>query len=292
MPQNITSHGEPVYLVIGATGKTGRRVAQRLRAGGHAIRLASRQGQPAFDWDRPSTWEAHLRQATAVYLTYAPDLAMPGAVEAIDGFIQLAITQRVQKIVLLSGRGEPEAQRCEQLLQQSGLAWTIVRSSWFSQNFSEGFLAESVQAGRLILPVADVPEPFVDVDDVADVAFAALTDPKHDGQIYEVTGPRLLTFSEALALIGAALERDIALDSLSESAFVDEMVGSGVPTDIAQFYQALFSSVLDGRNASVANGVERALRRAPRDFSDFVAAIAVEGWRGASSAPEPTGATE
>ncbi len=111
--------------------------------------------------------------------------------------------------MLLSGRGEEEAQRCERIVLDTNPAWTIVRASWFNQNFSEGFFVDPLRDGVLALPAGDVGEPFIDAEDIADVAVAALTEAGHEGQIYEVTGPRLMTFAEAVDEIARAAGREL-----------------------------------------------------------------------------------
>ncbi len=264
-------------LVIGATGKTGRRVLTRLRERGLPVRGASRASEPPFDWERPATWEPVLRGASSAYVSFFPDLAIPGAPEAIAAFADQALNAGVRRLVLLSGRGEEEAQRAEQMLQDSGADWTVVRCSWFAQNFSEGYMLESLLAGELALPVADVPEPFVDADDIADVAVAALTQDGHSGQVYELTGPRLLTFAEALAEIGGATGRDLRLTRVAIEDFEAALAADGVPTDLTALLRYLFTEVLDGRNAMLADGVQRALGRAPRDFADYARATAATG---------------
>src|SRR5215213_10458708 len=186
-----TSLEQPT-LVLGGTGKTGRRVAERLAARGVPVRLGSRSGEPPFDWEDRASWVPELSGVGSVYLTYYPDLAVPGAVDAVQSLVELTVARGVQRLVLLSGRGEDEAQRAEEVVQASGVDWTIVRSSWFNQNFSENYLRDPVLDGEVVLPAGGVREPFIDADDIADVAVAALTEEGHVGRVYEVTGPRLL----------------------------------------------------------------------------------------------------
>jgi uncharacterized protein YbjT (DUF2867 family) len=185
-------------LVLGGTGKTGRRVAERLIARGVPTRLGSRSGRPPFNWEDRTTWAPVLQNVESAYVSFYPDLAVPGAAETVGSFAKLAVANGVRRLVLLSGRGEKEAQISEQAVQGSGSDWTIVRSSWFNQNFSEGAMLEPVLGGEVALPVGDVAEPFIDAEDIADVVCAALTEDRHAGQLYEVTGPRLLTFAEAV----------------------------------------------------------------------------------------------
>ncbi|MEV3925196.1 NAD(P)H-binding protein [Actinomadura coerulea] len=264
-------------LVLGGTGKTGRRVVERLEALDVPVRMGSRSASPPFGWEDETTWAPVLRNVENVYLSYYPDLAAPGAPGAIRAFTDAAVGAGVRRVVLLSGRGEPEARDCERIVQASGLAWTVVRSSWFAQNFSEDYLLDPVRAGEVVLPAGEVPEPFVDADDIADVAVAALTRDGHAGEVYEVTGPRALTFAEAVAEIGRAAGREIALVSVGADDYAAALREHGVPEEVVGLLTYLFTTVLDGRNARPADGVERALGRPPRDFSEYAREAAASG---------------
>lgn len=269
-----------ITLVLGGTGKTGRRVAERLADRGVETRVASRSANPAFDWNDQGSWRAVLDGVDVAYISYAPDLAIPGATDTVRDFIALAVEQGVQRLVLLSGRGEEEAQRCERIVQDAGVEWTVVRASWFNQNFSEGEFLGMVLDGAITLPAGDVPEPFVDIDDIADVAVAALTEDGHNGEIYEVTGPRMLTFTEVAREISRAAGRPVEFMQIPKEAFAGAIAESGAPDDIAWLLNYLFETVLDGRNAYVCDGVQRALGREPTDFSDYARRIAASGvWK-------------
>lgn len=271
---------KPLTLVLGASGKTGRRVAERLTAAGVAVRRGSRTASPAFDWKDPATWATALEGVTRVYVSFFPDLAVPGAPEAIAAFSTQAEQAGVRRLVLLSGRGEVEAQRAERVIAGSGLEWTVVRAGWFAQNFSEGVFLDAVLSGEVALPVGDVGEPFVDAEDIADVAVAALTEDGHHGQVYEVTGPRLLTFAEAVADIARAAGREITFTPIPLNAFTGDLAEAGEPQEVIDMLSYLFAEVLDGRNAHIGDGVARALGRAPRDFSDYAATAAGNGaWK-------------
>jgi uncharacterized protein YbjT (DUF2867 family) len=271
------THNARPTLVIGGTGKTGRRVAHLLEERGIPTRIGSRSADPPFDWDDSDTWAAALDGARAAYIAYYPDLAIPGAVEAVTELAASALEQDVRRLVLLSGRGEEEAQRAERALRESGADWTIVRCSWFSQNFSEGAFAEMVAGGEVVLPATSVPEPFLDVEDIAEMAAKTLAEDGHVGQVYELTGPRLLTFEEAVDEIAAATGREIRYVPVSLEDFAAGAREQGVPDDLVDFLTYLFGEVLDGRNAALTDGVRRALGREPRDFSDFAREAAAIG---------------
>ena len=268
-------------LVLGGTGKTGRRVAERLTARGLPVRIGSRSGEPNFDWEDQATWAPALLNVGAVYLTYYPDLAIPGAVDTIRSFVELALTRGIRRLILLSGRGEEEAQRAELVLQDSGADWTILRCSMFSQNFSEYWLRDPVVSGEVVLPVGNVGEPFLDADDIADVAVAALTEDGHVGQLYELTGPRLLTFAQAVEEIAMAASREIRYLPISMRQFTAVLTEQDVPADFVWLLTYLFTEVLDGHNANTTDGVQRALGREPRDFADYARDTAASGvWGG------------
>lgn len=277
--------GRKPTLVLGGTGKTGRRVAERLEARGLPVRIGSRSGEPPFDWESPATWPGALAGAEAVYIAYYPDLAVPGAVETVSSFAELAVRSGVERQVLLAGRGEPEAELAEQAVRDSGAALTILRSTWFAQNFSEDYMLEHVLSGEVALPAGDMPEPFIDVDDIADVAVAALTEGGHVGELYELTGPRLLTFAEATEEIAAATSREIRYLPISVEEHAAAAADQGVPAEVIELLTYLFTEVLDGRNARLADGVERALGREPRDFRDYARRAAASGVWNAPAVP-------
>ena len=266
-------------LIIGGAGKTGARVNALLQARGIATRPASRSTLLPFDWTRPDTWPAAFAGASMAYVAFQPDLAVKGSTEAIAEVSRLARENGLERIVLLSGRGEPGAQRAEAALQQSGVPWTIVRASWFDQNFSEGYLLDGVLAGELALPAGAVQEPFIDVDDIADVVVAALTDRRHAGKLYEVTGPRALTFAQAVAEIASAAGRPVRYRQIASEDFAAGM-RPYVPEEVIELMLELFTVVLDGRNSGVMHGVEEALGRPARDFSEYARRTAATGvWR-------------
>ncbi len=263
-------------LVIGATGKTGSRIADQLTQKGYSVRRGSRNSAIPFDWEDETTWSAALDGVSAAYLSYFPDLAFPGAVEKVETLCAAAKASGVKKIVLLSGRGEHHARRGEEVVRNCGIDFTLVRAAWFAQNFSEGYLRDQVLGGVIAMPGGDVREPIVDVDDIADVAVAALTEEGHSGKLYEVTGPRLMTFAEMTRELSAASGRPIRHVPITFDEFHDGLVQIGGEF-IADVFTAIARETLDGRNASLTDGVERALGRPPRDFADFARKAAAAG---------------
>ena len=267
-------------LIIGKNGKTGTRVNQRLQALGYETRAVSRSTTPSFDWEDSTTWQAAIKGTTTAYVTYQPDLAVPSAESTIREFMRVAAERGLKHVVLLSGRGEDGAQRAEEVLMSSGLSWNIVRASWFSQNFSESFMLEGILAGELVLPAGDTVEPFIDADDIADVAVAALTEPGHKNKLYEVTGPRALSFAQCVQEIYDALGRPVKFTHVPVETYINALQEEGVPEDLQWLLRELFTVVFDGRNCNVMPGVEEALGRPATDFKTYVQkTIASGAWK-------------
>ena len=263
-------------LVIGSSGKTGRRIAQRLAKAGRAVRLGSRSANAPFQWNDPTGWPAVLENVKAVYVAYYPDLAVAEAPGHIRRLMQACKTAGVEKVVLLSGRGEANAQACEQIVRDSGLRYTLLRAGWFNQNFDEGHFLGGVLEGALALPVGQSVEPFVDCDDIADVAFAALTDDKHDGELYELTGPELLSMDQVAQILSDAAGHAVDYVPISfeeHEAELTKHMGPG----FAKFLTGLMREVMDGRNEWLGDGVQRALGRQPKRFADYAKQAAAAG---------------
>ncbi|MEZ5018285.1 MAG: NmrA family NAD(P)-binding protein [Flavipsychrobacter sp.] len=265
-------------LVIGGNGKTGRKIVARLTEQNQIVRVGSRNGSPAFDWEDANTWPAALEGMDKAYITFQPDLAVPGALEKIEALTILAKKSGLQKLVLLSGKGEREAELCEQVVINSGINYTIVRASWFNQNFSESFFLDPILAGHVALPKPEAKVPYVDTDDIADVAVAALLNDEHNGKIYQLTGERLLTFKEVVDEINAATGRTISFTPITLTAYTGMLKEQGVPKDFIWLIGYLFEELLSDTSISErSNDIEKVLGRKPKDFSTYVKETAATG---------------
>jgi uncharacterized protein YbjT (DUF2867 family) len=264
-------------VVIGGTGRTGRRIVRRLEARGVPTRATSRRGNHPFMWEEPSTWDAALHGSSAAYVCYSPDLAFPGVSELIAQLATRARDLGVERLVLLSGRGEDGARASERAVQTIAPEWTIVRSSWFAQNFSENFLLGPVLRGRLVLPARDVTEPFVDIDDLAEVAANALIDDNLVNSVVEVTGPRLLSFYDVAQELSSVTGRRIEYIPSTPQEFVEDVAMDDIPKDDAEPLADLFETVLDGRNSSITADLEEALGRPATDFTEYARRASASG---------------
>lgn len=271
---NVTNN----ILVIGGTGKTGRKVVEGLKKQNQNVRIGSRNELPSFEWEDPNTWEKALEGMDKVYIVFYPDLAVPGAFEAIKGLTEAAKKAGVKKAVLLSGKGEKEAERCEQVVANSGMDYTLVRASWFNQNFSESFFLDPILAGHIALPMPDAKIPFVDTGDIAEVVVEALINDAHNGKTYEITGPRLMTFEEAVAEIADATGRNLKYQAVSQEEYNAMMKAEGVPSDYIWLFDYLFREVLGNPdNQVITADVEKVLGRRATDFNEFAKETAKTG---------------
>ena len=265
-------------LVIGGTGKTGRRVVEQLKNKGIEPRIGSRNASPSFDWDDKDTWVQALQGIEKMYVTYYPDLAVPGAKEAIESLTYLAKEVGVKKMVLLSGKGETEAEACEKIVMDSGINYTIVRASWFNQNWSESFFLEPILFGEVALPMSDVLIPFVDANDIAEVAATVLLDDRYNGQIIEVTGPELITFKDIVNIISKTSNRNLQFHEITLQQYVEGMKQMQIPSDVVWLIEYLFSHVLTNpKNQLIVNDIERVLGRKATTFLAYAEETAKTG---------------
>ena len=264
-------------LIVGANGKTGSRVQSRLENQDIDTLGVSRSTSPSFDWTQPGNWSDVLQGIDAAYLTYHPDLSVPEAKGHIGEFCKLATEAGVNHVVLLSGRGEEGAARAEQALKDSGLAWNIVQASWFAQNFSENFMLDSILEGQMIMPKGTASEPFIDIDDIADVVVATLMEPGLHNRLFEVTGPRLMSFRDCASEISAASGRHVKLVEVPMETYVEGLRNQQLPEELISILHELFSDLFDGRNANIARGVEEALGRPATDFKTYATKAAASG---------------
>ncbi len=280
MTTKNTPHTPSGILVLGATGKTGRRVVRRLRETEHTrVRAASRSGEVTFDWARPDTWEPALAGTDAVYLV-APDDPAP-----VGQFVELATTAGVRRLVALSGHGMDKAGEDfgrgmaagEAAVRESGAEWTILRANNFFQNFDEDLWLAPLRAGRLGLPIGTMPEPFIDAEDVAAVAAAVLTRNGHAGRIYELSGPQALTFAQATETIARAAGRPIRYEELTPEAYRAELLAEGWPEAAADAFGAMFALHRAGYTAEVTDDVRRVLGRAPVELEPWARRVAARG---------------
>ncbi|WP_245690829.1 NmrA family transcriptional regulator [Sinosporangium album] len=264
-------------LITAPTGRTGSRVAARIEGAGFVARRASRSTEVRFDWHDETTWNDALAGVHAAYLCYSPDLAIPGTDQIIAAFAERAAVHGVDKLVLLSGRGEAGAEACERAVFAASPSAVVLRCAWFQENFSEHFLTWPVRQGRIAVPAGQTPEPFISLDDIADIAHLALTTGAHAGEVLELTGPEALTFAQVAKILSEARGQTVVYEPLETSAFISEQCEAGLDRESAEALAWLFAEVLDGRNVDTTDTVQRVLGRLARPFAGYARAAAEAG---------------
>ncbi|ROS30023.1 uncharacterized protein YbjT (DUF2867 family) [Rathayibacter sp. PhB127] len=268
-------------LVTGVTGKTGRRLVPLLRAAGHTVREGSRRAATPFDWDDTATWPAALADIDAVYVVL-PDLGSASTVDQVRSFARAASAAGVRTAVMVSfpetgGMDTDVVATTEQQFTDAGLALTVLRLRWFNQNFSEDFLTDSVRQGVLRLPAGSGREAFVDADDIAEVALAALTETTRIGRSYDLTGPRSLSFHDIADELSRATGRSIRYEPISTDTYIEEQQATGVPEEFAQMLAALYNQIGTGALDHTSEDIDSVLGRPARDFRDYADATATTG---------------
>ncbi|MFF9686105.1 SDR family oxidoreductase [Streptomyces sp. NPDC014623] len=262
-------------LVLGAHGSTGRQVLTRLRDAGRPVRPASRGTDIPFDWNDDTTWEPALAGTERVYLMLPHELPLR------PDFVPRALAAGVRRLVLLSSRaveemGDDRLLEAERMVRDSEAEWTVVRADWFNQNFDEGVFRRAVLDGTLAIPLGECRQTFVDTDDIAAVAVAALTEEGHAGGTYEVTGPEALSFADALAVIGRATGLPQAFHG-DEDTYRTRQLAEGRPADAVEHEIGAYTSLAALGDARPSDTVRRVTGRHPKTFATYVREAAASG---------------
>ncbi len=274
------------HLVLGGTGKTGTRLVRHLTAAGATARPAARTPGPAapgvepvrFDWDDPSTHDAALAGARGAYLV-PPALRLDYA-DQLAALTRRAVGAGVERLVLLSARGpadpsvpDPLTGVIDAVRSAAGdVGVTVLRPSWFAQNFTESFFVPGIRAeGALVAPTGDGAHPFIDADDIAAVAAAALTQDGHAGRTYDLSGPVALTFAQAAAVLTPYAGREVRHVDVPVDDWRAGAVAGGLPEEYGHLLAALLTAIREGRDAHVSDGVQQALGRPATPLEDWAA---------------------
>lgn len=259
-----------IALVTAPNSKTGRRVVELLQSSSCLVRIASRNTRIKFDWDDMTTWETVVTGVDCAYIIIPPNLAFKDMPERLKIFMMFCEEKKVSRIVLLSGRGEAEANRCEEIVLASKIPSTIVKASWFSQNFSEGFFLDSIVGGEIFIPVDGVSEPFIDVNDIAEVVYLSLLDTSPENHIYELTGSELLTFEDIASIFSQTLDFDVKATYVPLEPYLSTLRKLAFSDDEVVLTRYLFEELLDGRNSYLTKDVKTLLGREPTSFQRYV----------------------
>jgi ergot alkaloid biosynthesis protein len=277
-----------IVLVIGGTGKTGGRLIERLGEEGWTARCASRSAKAppgvtgvAFDWYDAKKHDAALAGVDRIYLVAPVGSNDPIAV--MEPFIERAIGRGVRRFVLLSSslieEGGPAMGSVHALLHRRAPEWAVLRPSWFMENFSAGQHLATIRDEDAIYSAADDGlTPFIAVDDIAEVAFRALTNEEAANDGLVLTGPVALSYDEAAAIIGAARGRAVRHVRLTGEELTARFEAFGLSHDYAVMLAGLDRAIATGAEARTTPIVARLTGRSPRSLVDFAARNA-SAWR-------------
>lgn len=265
-------------LVCNANGKVGREVARALLAAGEKIRIGARNGAGAkagfpgaeivaFDYTQPATLAAAMQGVDAVF-SAAPYELEPGATKALIAAAKASGVKRFVKLSALGAEADPNSPHtlAERALAESGLEWTVLRPTFFMQNYAT-MSAGSIRAGAIYEPAADGATSFVDTRDIAAVAVIALTRPGHNGKAYALTGPAALTRTEVAAAISQAIGKPVTYVPVDDAALRGAMAGAA--PSLIELMSTLFGYIRQGYTAAVSGDFEKVTGRKPRDFASF-----------------------
>jgi len=263
-------------LVIGGTGKTGSAVVRGLRARGVMTSIASRTAngpdRVRFDWADPSSHAAALHEAEAIYLV-APALVRDPSLWMVP-FIERAIARGTRRFVLLSSSAidehAPGMGAVHAALAARAPEWTVLRPSWFMQNFSDPqhALGRSIREERTIISATgDGRLGFIDAEDIAAVAVATLLEPANAALV--LTGPEALSYAEAAAILSRVIGEPVVHHALTSEAWQARMIAGGMPADYAALLGALEQAIADGAEDRVTDEVLRRTGRPPRSLEAF-----------------------
>ncbi|RKH18778.1 oxidoreductase [Corallococcus sp. CA047B] len=283
---------KPRILVTGASGNTGRPIAEGLASEGFRVRTATRSTTPPFpsadhvlfDWADPTTHEPAVDGVDRMYLLLPPLDADPSLL--MNPFIERALARGVRRVVLLSASAIPEGSpglgQVHRFVREHAPEWSVLQPSWFMQNFAnpqnqhgasvrrDGTLMTSTDKGRV---------GFVDTADIAAVGVRALADePSHD-TAHVITGPQALSYDDIAAVMSRVSGRPIRhVHASQEEVRRHLQEGTGMPEAYARLLAGLDVTLRDGAEDRVTDTVLRVTGRAPRTFEAFARAHA-HVWR-------------
>jgi len=258
------------HLILGGSGKVGRRLTQLLDLAGDPTRPVSRSTATVFDWHDESTWPPALDGVTSMFVV-GPGSSSDWSPQ-LTRLLDLAHHLGTEHVVLLSARAveflpDGAVGRAEQALQRGPIPWTVLRPSHFAQNFTEAMFVPA--DGRIVAPAGTGAEPFVDVADVAAVAAAVMTKREYDGRMLALSGPEALTFEEAAAQLTETTGISVRFEDESDGDHADRLRAAGTPEMYIRWRMAMLNGIRSGADSYVSTGVTDVLRRPATTFTTW-----------------------
>jgi uncharacterized protein YbjT (DUF2867 family) len=274
-------------LVTGGTGKTGSLVARQLAARGVEARVATRNvttpDQVHFEWGNTASFSTALDGVDAIYLVAPTDRT--DHLPVMRPLLEQAVNQGVSQLVLLSASSLPEGApmmgEVHAWLRANAARWTVLRPSWFMQNFVTQHLPSIVNEGCIYSATQDGRTPFIDAADIAAVAVEALSDPTLASAERILTGPETLSYDEVAARLSAVSQRPVRHCRLTVEELARRYAGFGIPEHYAGELALMDNAIAHGSEDRTTTEVEQVTGRKATKLTDFLAAH-----RGAFRAPQ------
>jgi uncharacterized protein YbjT (DUF2867 family) len=264
-------------LIVGGTGTTGSRVADQVRGPGVAVRIATRRPSAAehvrFDWTEPRSHAGVLTGIDAIYLVAPIGVTEPASL--VEPFLATALHAGVRRVVLLSSSAIPEGGTglggLHRLVRTTVPEWTVLRPSWFMQNFlGDHPVGTAVrESGEIVTATGDGRVAFIDAADIAAVAARALTDEEPHNTSYVLTGPEALSYADTAAIIAGVTGRPIRHRPVGPAELTDRLTAAGYPRDFAELLPGLDVAISTGTEDRVTTTVPELTGRPARSFTDF-----------------------
>lgn len=267
-------------LITGGTGKNGRRIVEKLRKRGIEPRIASRSAVGAkfvrFDWMDAGTYESATADVRAVFLV-APS-GFHELLDAMQPFLEHAIQAGVERFVLLSASSleedGPMMGSVHGFLKRHAPHWTVLRPTWFMQNFSElQHLRTICEEGAIYSATGDGRVPFIDVGDIAAVAIEALVQSNFPDRDLVLTGPEALSYDAVARLISEASGIHVEHRRLSETKLADRFSASGLSPEYSRSLAAMDAAIATGAEDRVTDEVKNIAGFAPTAFAEFAITV-------------------
>jgi len=281
-------------LVTAASGQLGRLVLDSLLARGVApgdVRAGARTPDALADHAE--------RGVDVVHLDYDDEATVAAAVKGVDRVLLISGTEMGRRVdqhrgvidaAAAAGVGHlvytsapkaddttlvlaPEHRATEELVRASGVPFTILRNNWYAENYVPDLLAAR-ETGTLVTSVGEGRVASAARADYAEAAAVVLTEPGHEGRVYELAGDRAWTFDVLASALGEVLGREVALHQVSSEERVALLEGAGVDAGTAGFVAALDANIRDGELATADGALSRLIGRPTTSLVDALRPLA------------------
>lgn len=266
-------------LVTGATGTIGQALIKQLQtknadfvAGVRNVeeakkKLPSVSNFVEFDFSNSATYEGAVENIDSVFVLGPPIVL--NLEELVAPFLDFLKGKGINRVVYLSALGSENMKlltfhtTLTQKIKDDGFDYTILKPSFFAQNFKNYEWENITERGVVYVPAGTGKAGFVDVNDIAAVAAAALTEDGHSGKTYEITGPEILGYQDAANLLSEVMGKQIVYPNPTPEEFGATLKQAGAPDFIASYMIDVYSMILNNHVNVLSNHVEEVTGKKP-----------------------------